>query len=668
MLLVLPKGMKKIYTIGACLKAESNPFWSIEVRNGLEDASKELFNVKLRYQSPERITDLKKQKAIINSFVKKGVDCIVLAPSDPVKLVSSVKAANKAGIPVIVIDSQLQFDEVEKQNVRYFFVGFDDYRGGYETGLLLRERLEKSSSVAVIAGYPRGSYARRVDGFRDAVQRYLKITAIASANFEEDEAYRQTKRIITPDLRAIFCTSDNMAMGCLTALNELNRPDIIVCGFDATHAGKLTLQRGKLLSTVDTGPEKMGYTAVKTALDMLEGKKPSREIELPIKLLTREKLTSIPKQVFHKRTYCIVEPKTDQSEFNYPALHELYECPIVIGNNLFTDIPPRLAALDADRYYIITDNVVKHLYGDKLRTTLEQSGLKTDLFAFPAGEHFKTFTTLNNLALEVLDKGLTKRSCLVLLGGGVVGNIAGFLAAILMRGIRFVHVPTTVMAQIDSTTGGKQAVNTRHGKNLLGTYYEPEFIYIDPSVIKTLPQREYNSGMAEAIKHGLCQSRELLRATEQNDYAKILRKTIELKIHLIDADPREKREGLALMYGHTIGHALETATNHTLNHGEAISIGMMAAAHISYKLGLCNKTLINLHEQTLRRQGLPVRIPKSVAIKQVLEVLLYDKKERKTHIPFVLLENIGKIKTTKGNYQIEVEDAIIKEVLRKLQE
>ena len=151
--------------------------------------------------------------------------------------------------------------------------------------------------------------------------------------------------------------------------------------------------------------------------------------------------------------------------------------------------------------------------------------------------------------MQIISHGITKNSCIILLGGGVVGNLGGFLSAILMRGLRFVHVPTTVMSHIDSTTGGKQAVNTPHGKNLLGTFYEPEFIYIDIDTIRTLPEREYASGIAEAIKHGLCQSKKLLEYISEGDYKKIVLETIKLKTKLIKKDPLEQKEGLVLEHG-----------------------------------------------------------------------------------------------------------------------
>jgi len=656
----------KTYVIGACLKAENNPFWSIDVRKGLEEASKNFSDIRLLYDSPDRITYVKEQDKIITKFIKQKVDAIILAPSDPIKLIASVKKINRAKIPLIVIDSKL--DEKKSGNLKFTFIGFDDYKGGFETGELLKKKLSQGSNIAVIQGYKVGSYTKRVDGFVNSVRGYFNIKEILSANFEEDEAYQKTKLLIEkyPNLNGIFCTSDNMAMGCITALFELNRQDIIISGFDATHAGRLALQNGKLYSTINTDPEGIGRKAIQTAREIIFAYEVPHEINYYIQPLTKEKLRKPPKQVILKRKYILTRPLENLREFNYESLHESEECPIIIGGNIWKDLAPRLKKLNADRYYILTDNNVKRLYGEKLLSVFKNEGFNSKLFAIPAGEKNKTFTNLNTLATRILNLGVSKNSCLVLFGGGVVGNIAGFLSAILMRGIRFVHVPTTVMAQIDSTTGGKQGINMPHGKNLLGTFYEPEFIFIDKTLIKTLSEKEYNSGIAEAIKHGLCQSRKLLDYIKEKDYDKILEETIKLKINVLEVDPREKKDALVLVYGHTIGHVLEILSDHKLNHGEAISIGMVAAVRISNQLGFCNKEFVELHEKIFKETGLPIKIPKYIKLNDIYKVLLYDKKDREKIIPFVLLEDIEKVKTINGNYAVPVRRKIIDGVLKSM--
>jgi 3-dehydroquinate synthetase/ABC-type sugar transport system substrate-binding protein len=654
--------------IGACLKAEDNPFWSVEVRRGLEEGAKSFNDVRLTYRTPERITDLQGQRRIIRDFIRMRMDAIIVAPSDPKRIIPSLRQTYAVGIPTVVIDSRPDAGAIRRFGIHLSFIGFDDYTGGFETGRLLARKLPRQSEVAVVQGYRIGSYTERVRGFREAVGTGLKLRAVVSANFEEDAAYQQTLKLIRrfPNLRGIFCTSDNMAMGALTALFELNKPSVRVCGFDATHAGRLALERGRLLSTVDSKPMEMGRLAIQRAREIVERIQKPTDEQYPVHLLTKEELFAPVKRIVQRRTYRILRPLPSHQEFEYARLHESLECPILIGTKMFEELPPRLTLLDADRYWIINDATVKRLYGEKLRRAMERAGLATKMETIAPGESNKTFTTLNLLASTLLDSGVTKRSVLVLLGGGVVGNLAGFLASILMRGVRFVHVPTTVMAQIDSTTGGKQAVNTPQGKNLLGTYYEPEFIYIDPSMVETLSTREYRSGIAEAIKHGLCQSPQLLQRVRERTYEPILLNTIRLKVGLIEDDPLERGRGLALLYGHTLGHAIETASNHALNHGEAISIGMLGAALVSEKLGIGTEGLAEQHQTALCGVGLPILLPRSVDINAVFRTLQFDKKERSSVVPFVLLERIGKLAIRKGKYSVPVGLPIVRTVVRAL--
>lgn len=292
--------------------------------------------------------------------------------------------------------------------------------------------------------------------------------------------------------------------------------------------------------------------------------------------------------------------------------------------------------------------------------------MNTELFSCKEGERNKTFTTLNNLASEILHSGVSKRSVIIVLGGGVVGNLGGFLAAILMRGLRFVHVPTTVMHQVDASTGGKQAVNTNHGKNLLGTFYEPEFIYNDISAIESLPQREVKSGIAEVIKHALCESKELLELLNNGAcYKDILLKTIEHKIKILDEDPRELNKGFILIYGHTLGHVIEILMKGKLLHGEAISIGMILAADIAEEMNIGSRGLKEHHLRILSRYNLPTTIPPKLSVDEIIRTMFFDKKERDTNMTFCLLEDIGKVYQRNNSYSVEVPIEIIKSVLER---
>jgi 3-dehydroquinate synthase len=668
--LLTPQTLSTVFTIGALLKDESNSFWAIHVRKGLEEAIRQYPHLRLHCLSPQHGLDFSTQQKMGEQLVRENVNVLILAPAHPTKLASVVKKANKKGIPVIIIDSRLDEKEIARHKLKYTFIGFDDYSGGYQTGKLFCQKLRKGSPIGIIQGHSHGSYVRRVKGFRDAIGSRLKIKKIVSAEFDENKAHEKTREILGKysKIQAIFCTSDNMAMGCLTALYELNRPNILVSGFDATHAGKLAVQKGRLLSTVDSNPEEMGRMAIRTAQKLIFTLIHPSNLEYSVELLQTIPENKFLKPFIRNRKYRILTPIPTLAEFDYQGSGESLICPILLGKNLFVDIPLRLKEMKADQYIIVTDTHVQSVYGNKLLDTLRGAGLRVNIVSFPEGERTKTFTTLNEMANRVLDLKITKRSCLVVLGGGVVGNVAGFLASILMRGIRFVHIPTTVTSQVDSTTGGKQAVNTTHGKNLLGTFYEPEFIYIDTTLVQTLPKREYQSGMAEAIKHGFCGSQDLLSLIAEGVYEKIVEETIRLKIKLVEKDPLEQKEGSVLLYGHTIGHTLETISHHQLTHGEAVSIGMVAAARISHKMEFASLELITQHEKILSQQKLPIRIPSIIPLSEVMRALTYDKKERTNLTPFVLLEKIGKVKTLKGSYLIEVNPDIILQVLEEMKE
>jgi 3-dehydroquinate synthase len=271
----------------------------------------------------------------------------------------------------------------------------------------------------------------------------------------------------------------------------------------------------------------------------------------------------------------------------YTVIETQKEIPIYSGENISKNLGDYLSKVDFDKIMIITDSNVFKLWKNKLAENLKK--FEFDFFVFKAGEKAKNFKNYYKLCNDILDKGITKKSMILAFGGGVVGNIAGFVAATLFRGIKLIHVPTTIMAQADSTSGGKQAINSKHGKNTIGTFYEPEFILIDSKYLETLPEREIKCGIAECIKHALCQDKKLLEKLSQKNLdkvnlLKIIKKTIQLKIDVIEIDRKEINEGKILVYGHTIGHAIETLAKGKLNHGESISIGMCCVAKVSYKL------------------------------------------------------------------------------------
>lgn len=376
-----------------------------------------------------------------------------------------------------------------------------------------------------------------------------------------------------------------------------------------------------------------------------------------------EKCKFIPKFLRKEQTQC---NNFKQKIMKYTATETQKEIPIHFGKNISTNLKIYLSNIEFDKIIIVTDSNINKLWRHKFSKNLK--GFEFNFFVFKAGEKSKNLETYDKLCNEILNKGITKKTLLLAFGGGVVGNIAGFIAATLFRGIKFIHIPTTIMSQADSTIGGKQAVNSKHGKNIIGTFYEPEFILIDSQYLETLPKREIKCGIAECIKHALCQDKKLLKELskknlEKSFLSKIIKKTIRLKLNLIENDRKEINEGKILIYGHTIGHAIETLSKGKLNHGESISIGMCCTAKISHELGYLDKKDMEKHYKILSAWELPTRIPKHIKVDSLIKQLDYDKKLKNEKIELIVLKEIGKILKSNNKIGISITDNKLENIL-----
>lgn len=642
--------------IWVCLKAKNNPFRSYDIQRSIEDFCYTHSNIGAIIRMPDTIKD-NKQENIIQEFINQQVDAIIWSPSDP--HAHHIKNnIQKHNIPLLIIDSNL----IDSDG--YSTLLFNNYDAGKKTAELLLKKLWSNDEIAIIVWYEEGSYTAREYGLIEHISNNIRINTIQYAHFQEDEAYEKTKNIIEqyPNIKAIFCTSDNMALGCKSYLNSIGKTNIMVCSCDGTYTGRRAVETGQLMSTIDVNPSYMGRRAMELIQNIITTKQEYHEC-YDIIMITSQNATHTPKSIIHKRHYEIIN---SDNNFNYNSLHNSETCPIIIWDNMIKDIPQLLQYLWWDKYIIITDDIVNWLYGNKLLWVCKWNNLDTHLIYFPHGEKNKTFSTLELLIHQCLDLNITKKSIIVSLWWWIVGNIAWLTANMLMRWIRFVHIPSTVMHQVDASTGWKQAVNTHHGKNIIWSFYEPEFIYNDTSCINTLPLREYNNGLAEIIKHGLCESPHLLSLLERNEsYEQILIETLQHKIKIMEEDPRELNKWFILIYGHTLGHAIEILSNGTLLHGEAIAIGMTLEAKISHALWYCSENLIQYHQKLFQHYKLPTNIPYSIDKKLILKKLSYDKKERKKHITFALLRDIGQMVSINWSYSIDVPMDIIEKVIYK---
>ncbi len=348
------------------------------------------------------------------------------------------------------------------------------------------------------------------------------------------------------------------------------------------------------------------------------------------------------------------------------------EYPVYLGIDILNELNSKIKPYEPDKVVLVTEDNVNKLHGKKVFDILKK-GFDAELISIPDGEENKTPSNYLNLCDKLLEKGITKKSFIVLLGGGVLGNLAGFAASTVMRGLKFAYLPTTIMSQADSTTGGKQGVNTKAGKNLLGIFNDPEFVLINTKFLETLPEREIKCGLAECIKHAICQDKvffeELMKKLSPkakyslDDLKDIIEKTIKLKMNILRMDPKEINEGKILVYGHTIGHAVETLSKGKLNHGESVSIGMIAAGEISRILGFCGDKFVEKQKEMLEKAGLPVKIPKEIKKEDIIKQLSYDKKYGYGGKEFILLEYIGKIAHVEGKYGIRVKPEFIEKAI-----
>lgn len=327
--------------------------------------------------------------------------------------------------------------------------------------------------------------------------------------------------------------------------------------------------------------------------------------------------------------------------------------PIYIG----AEILPKIGELSlrfslSGRGALITNPVVGPLYSQQVISSFERAGITLTCLEIPDGEEYKSLQVAGQLYDRLLPLGLDRRSAIVALGGGVIGDLAGFVGATFMRGLPLIQVPTSLLAQVDSSVGGKVGVNLARAKNMVGAFYQPCLVVSDVSLLRTLPLRELKAGMAEVVKYGVIGDTAFFEWLEGNVPA-ILERTEALMAHIVKTSCRikasvverdERDEGIRaiLNFGHTVGHALETATGYSqVSHGEAVAIGMVAAARISYRMGLCSEDVPIRLQRLLERIGLPTTLP--VDPDNIVKTIGYDKKLRDKVNYFVLTKDLGTV-------------------------
>ena len=348
--------------------------------------------------------------------------------------------------------------------------------------------------------------------------------------------------------------------------------------------------------------------------------------------------------------------------------------PIWIGPEELKLLPDRLRQLDLTdrRIFMICDSNVIDLHGTSVAEILDNDGIAGASYILPAGEESKKIEIAEEIYTWLVTQNAERRDLILAVGGGVVGDLAGYVASTYLRGIPFIQIPTTVLAMNDASIGGKVAVDLPDGKNLVGSFYQPKAVISDVSTLTTLPSRSFNEGFAELIKHGFILDPELLAQLKslgnvhalQHDtvrLSELTARSARLKALIVSSDPREENLRMILNYGHTIGHAIETVSNYTeYLHGEAVAIGMMGAARIARHLDMIDDELLAMHSDLLRLFSLPTEMS-SMNLNAVLQAMKRDKKVQSGKLHFVLLEEIAK-----PVVRSDVPESIVIQVLKEI--
>ncbi len=343
---------------------------------------------------------------------------------------------------------------------------------------------------------------------------------------------------------------------------------------------------------------------------------------------------------------------------------------IAIESGILSDLGKSLKIFGFTRKAALVSNpTVFGLYGNYITESMKDAGFEVSVIVVPDGEEYKNLSSVEQIYGGMLAAALDRRSVVIALGGGVIGDMAGFAASTYMRGIDFVQVPTTLLAQVDSSVGGKTGVNHPMGKNMIGTFWQPRLVWIDIETLKSLPRREFLSGLAEVIKYGVIRDEEFFRFLEENrdkvlsldndTLSHLVQLSCEIKADVVSQDERESGLRAILNYGHTIGHAIETATGYKRYlHGEAVSIGMYEEARLSRELGLLDDAQLARIKALIEAFDLPAILPRELDARALLSSMKLDKKTVQGDITFILPERIGKVRIHKGLSLKEIEKVL----------
>lgn len=389
--------------------------------------------------------------------------------------------------------------------------------------------------------------------------------------------------------------------------------------------------------------------------------------------------TLLRAEMFMRRTHAHPKPGQDLAPLKelIPVVSFTYtkakETGVVIEPGILKRIESvRLMGPESagSHHVVITDENVDTFFGDSVLSQLQNAGYRVTKLVIPAGEQSKNISVYSDLAERIIALGIDEQSIIFALGGGVVANISGLLAATLYRGIGLVHLPTTIMNMLDVSISLKQGINGQKGKNLVGSYYQPLLVVIDPAL--PMPDSLVCDGISEAIKHAICQDADFYQYLLKNAHRvadplfreEVIKRVINLKIELMNEDMFENHRGMILQYGHEVGHAIEFLSRFELSHGQSIAIGMRVSAEIA-KLMEAGEDTIDAHKEIFRAYKLPYAIPEYIELHAILDALKYNKKTLAREARFVLPDFVGKVWKIKGEYGIPCPIDLVKKAVKK---
>lgn len=344
---------------------------------------------------------------------------------------------------------------------------------------------------------------------------------------------------------------------------------------------------------------------------------------------------------------------------------------IIIGSRILENLGLRIKEFRPSKVALVSNKTIYSLYKDRIVKSFQKYHIEPEVMLLPDGEEYKDILWTYYLYGELLKARFDRNSLLVAFGGGVIGDITGFAASTYMRGVRFVQVPTTLLSQVDSSVGGKTGINHPLGKNMIGTFSQPSLVFIDIDTLRTLPEREFYSGMSEIIKYGVIADGRLFDTlhvdredilAHGDSLVKIIKRSCEIKADVVSKDEREAGLRAILNYGHTIGHAVETVTGYKKYlHGEAVAIGMAAAADMAARMGILKKQVAGRIRELVGLYNLPGSLPDRLNVDDLISAMTVDKKAKAGRLSFILPESIGTVRIEEN-----IDEKLLKEVLKSI--